>query len=156
MWSDALYGNQNEKFTYNMQEEGVKRDLVETKEEKDLGVIFDPTMTFTKHIGMVASKANRILGVIKRTFDYMDTKMFITLYKSMVRPHLEYANCIWNPILHKDSSRIESVLEEQPSLYKTAKTYPIQRVWGIWNSQRWLIDGKEETWSRCTKSCMGW
>ena len=27
------YGNQNEKFTYNMQEEGVKRNLVETKED---------------------------------------------------------------------------------------------------------------------------
>ena len=45
------YGNQQEKFTYKMQEEGVERDLVETKEEKDLGVIFDPTMMFSKHIG---------------------------------------------------------------------------------------------------------
>ena len=67
---------------------------METKEEKDLGVIFDPTMMFSKYIGMVANKANRILGVIKRTIDYMDAEMFTTLYKSLIRPHLEYANCI--------------------------------------------------------------
>ena len=59
------YGNQNEKLTYNMQEEGVKRDLVKTKEEEDLDVIFDPSMTFTKHIGMVANKANRIPKSLK-------------------------------------------------------------------------------------------
>ena len=75
------YGNQQEKFTYKIQEEGVERDLVETKEEKDLGVIFNPTMMFSKHTGMVANKANCILGVIRRTFDYMDADMFTTLHK---------------------------------------------------------------------------
>ena len=52
------YGNQNEKLAYNMQEEGVKRNTVERVEEKDLGVIFDPLMAFSKHIVMVANKAN--------------------------------------------------------------------------------------------------
>ena len=67
-WSDrsvsvewCIMATKMRQFTYNMQEGGVKRDLVETNEEKDLGVIFEPSMTFTKHIGMVANKANRIL-----------------------------------------------------------------------------------------------
>ena len=56
------YGNQKEKFTNKMQEEGVERDLVETNEEKDLGVIFNPTMMFSKHISMVANKSKLHLG----------------------------------------------------------------------------------------------
>ena len=85
-----------------------------------MGVIFDSSMTFIKHIGMVANKASRILGVIKRTFDYMDAKMFITLYKSMVRSHLEYADCIWNPILH-NSSHTESVQRRATKLVQNCK-----------------------------------
>ena len=67
-----------------MEEGGVKRELAELKEEKDLRVIFDPSMTFSKHVGMIANKANRILGVIKRTFSFMDIDTFTILYKTLV------------------------------------------------------------------------
>ena len=30
-------------------------------------------------------------------FIYMDELSFISLYKSMVRPHLEYAHSVWCP-----------------------------------------------------------
>ncbi len=35
--------------------------------------------------------------------------MFNMLYKSMVRPHLEYGNAVWHPYKVKDVERIESV-----------------------------------------------
>ena len=61
--------------------------------------VFQSSLTFSKHIGIIANKATRIVGVIRRNFDHMDEQMFKTLYKSMVRPHLEYANTIWSPFL---------------------------------------------------------
>ena len=36
-------------------------------------------------------------GLIFRTFTVMDNDMFLNLYKSVVRPHLEYASSIWSP-----------------------------------------------------------
>ena len=81
-------------------------------------------MMFSKHTGMVANKANRILGVIRRTFDYMDAVMFTTLYKSLIRPHLEYTNCIWSPILHKDSTLIESIQRKATKLVQGLKDLP--------------------------------
>ena len=104
MWLNAgvmHYGNQDRNFTYSMSEENTRRNLDTLEEEKHLGVKFYPTLCFTKHVAMVSSKANRMVGIIRKTFDFMDEKLVLKtlciLYKTLVRPHLEYANCIWNP-----------------------------------------------------------
>jgi len=49
-----------------------------------------------------------MLGLIKRNFIYVTT--FMKLYKSLVRSHLAYANCIWSPYrrhLVKDLENVE-------------------------------------------------
>jgi len=38
-----------------------------------------------------------MLGLIKKNFIYLTDEAFLTLYKSLVRSHLNYANSIWNP-----------------------------------------------------------
>jgi len=38
-----------------------------------------------------------MLGLIERNFIYLTKGAFVTLYKSLVRSHLEYANSVWNP-----------------------------------------------------------
>ena len=35
--------------------------------------------------------------------------MFMQLYKALIRPHIEYATVIWNPILKKNIFLIENV-----------------------------------------------
>ena len=53
-----------------------------------------------------------MLALIKRTFSYhahMDKEIFLNLYKTMVRPHMEYSSCIWSPYYKKDIEILESV-----------------------------------------------
>jgi len=38
-----------------------------------------------------------VLGLIKRNFIYLTEEAFVTLYKSLVKFHLVYANSVWNP-----------------------------------------------------------
>jgi len=52
---------------------------------------------FDSHINEKVNKAYNILGIIKRNFYYLSGDCFVTLYKSLVRSHLEYANCVWSP-----------------------------------------------------------
>ena len=80
------YGHQQNDSTYSMSENNVRRELKVLTEEKDLGVNFDPSLTFSKHVSMVASKANRTVGVIRRTFKFLNDVMLKTLYKSLIRP----------------------------------------------------------------------
>ena len=60
-------------------------------------VTFDPKLNFDHHIYEITHKATKILGILKRTFLFVNKKTFILLYKSFIRPHLEYANVIWYP-----------------------------------------------------------
>jgi len=43
------------------------------------------------------TKAYAMLGIIKRNFIYLSEEAFVSLYKTLVRSHLEYANSVWNP-----------------------------------------------------------
>ena len=77
--------------------------------EKDIGVVIDNKLTFDNHISEKVNKANSIMGLIRRTMDYMDLSSFKLLYTALVRPHLEYANQIWSPHLVKHIEEIENV-----------------------------------------------
>jgi hypothetical protein len=47
--------------------------------------------------------------MIRRTFSYIDKESFLVLYKSFVRPHLEYCVQVWSPHLEKDKDVLEKV-----------------------------------------------
>jgi hypothetical protein len=102
-------GRSNNNTTYFMHCGNNQVPLGDTTCEKDLGVYVDPSMRFTKHCEMAANKANRILGLVRRSFDFMDANMLKQLFKGIVRPHLEYGNSVWALSLKKDITAIEKV-----------------------------------------------
>ena len=83
--------------------------LEEVDEEKDLGVLVDNNLNFKSHISKKISKANSMLYLIKNSFKYLDKQMFTMLYKSLVRPHLEYVSPVWNPITNREILKLEGV-----------------------------------------------
>ena len=77
--------------------------------EKDLGVNIDNNLSFSDHINIIVNKANRTMGVIRRSFKNLNQHIFLKLYKGLVRPQLEYAGQVWSPYLKKDIKKLESV-----------------------------------------------
>ena len=80
-----------------------------TENEIDLGVNIDSDLKFDKHINNKVTKANKIMGIIRRSFTHRDKPTFCKLFKAMVRPHIEYANPVWHPRLKKLKTLIENV-----------------------------------------------
>ena len=68
--------------------------------------------------------ANRNLGIIFRTFTYIDQEMFLNLHKSLVRPHLEYATPVWSPFYKKDKIIIQNVQIRATKLVTLCKHLP--------------------------------
>ena len=54
------------------------------------------------------NKVNRIIGLIKWKFTYMDKDLFLTLYKSLVRSHLDYGNLVFYPTTKKYEHILEN------------------------------------------------
>ena len=63
-------------------------ELEHVFQEKDIGVTVDMELTFQEHISAKVNKANAIMGLIRRSFNFLDFGMFRKLYTTFVHPHL--------------------------------------------------------------------
>ena len=58
---------------------------------------------------MAAEKGNQIIGLIRRNIVYKEKELIIRLYKSIVRPILEYCIQAWKPYRKNDIDMLERV-----------------------------------------------
>ena len=117
-------GENSEVIKYQMGSLESRIEIQRVTSEKDLGVIIDEKLKFREHIVQKANTANRNLGTIFRTFTYMDKELFLSLYKSMVRPHLEYATQVLSPQYKKDKIILENVQRRATRLVKCVQHLP--------------------------------
>ena len=64
-----------------MQTHNGKIKVQKITSEKNLEVTFDQNLKFTDHIN---NKANRNVGLIFRTFTFMNKDMILSIYKSVI------------------------------------------------------------------------
>ena len=75
----------------------------------DLGVRVTCPLAFEKHVDAVVSKAFQRLGLVNKVFSNKSLKATLRLYKSFVRPILEFSSLIWNPYTNCLNNKIENV-----------------------------------------------
>ena len=85
------------------------KELQTVSEEKDLGVIIQDNLKVDKQVAASVAKAIKMLGMIRQSFKSRDEKMMLQLYKSVVRPHVEFAISSWSPHFKKDIEAIEKI-----------------------------------------------
>ncbi|RMC06623.1 hypothetical protein DUI87_16061 [Hirundo rustica rustica] len=64
--------------------------------EKDCGALVDESQDMTQQCPLIAQKANCILGCIKSSVASR-SKVILSLYSALVRPHPEYCIQVWAP-----------------------------------------------------------
>ena len=98
-------GKNNRQHVYEMN----GQQLEQIEEQRDLGVLVDNELKFHKQTAAAVKKANAVLGLVKKSFALLDDRTLPLLYKSLVRPHLEYGNVVWGPFFKGDILAIEKV-----------------------------------------------
>src|SRR6218665_3688619 len=76
-------------------------------EERDLGVIMHRSAKPSRQCAEASKKANSTVGMIRRTIVTRDKDTILRLYKSLVRPQLEYCIQVWSPYLKQDMEKLE-------------------------------------------------
>ena len=102
-------GRSHPDYDYYMWDGNGQVRLERSECEKDLGVYVDSLLRFDHHIATIVKKGNQMAGLLWRTFKYVDEEMFLALYKTMVRSHLEYAAPAWSPHTWKLAEELEKV-----------------------------------------------
>ncbi|KAJ3640527.1 hypothetical protein Zmor_003820 [Zophobas morio] len=98
-------GTNNPKHIYMIDNEAVK--MVDS--QNDLGVIITSDLSWSNQVAYVARRANSASYMLFNAFRHPSRDTFLKLFKSYIRPILEYANVVWSPILQRDKELLEKV-----------------------------------------------
>ena len=77
---------------------------------KDLGIKLSNDLCFTPHIENTIAGANRIVGMLLRTFRRRTTPLMVTLWKTLVQPKLDYCSQLWSPSDQLTIGKLESLM----------------------------------------------
>ena len=59
---------------------------------KHLGMILDTKLDFSLHLKNVQNKVNKTIGLLRKLQDTLPRASLITIFKSFIRPHLDYGD----------------------------------------------------------------
>ena len=94
---------------------------------KDLGVQIDADGTFTTQRMTAIEKAKNKANWVLRTFKSRDKDLMIQLWKSLIRPHIDYCSQLWSPTNQPGPMK---ELEEPLKAYT-------KKIKGCWNLNYW-------------------
>jgi len=95
---------------YSEHQYSMNGHILETvTEEKDLGILLTKYRKVAQQCSKAYARANRMAGLIKRNIENKDKKIMLRLYKSLVRPHVDYCSSAWSSHYKKNELQIEKV-----------------------------------------------
>lgn len=98
-------GKNNVKKEYHI----LGNKIQKTECVRDLGILIDSQLSFNEHISKIVKNAYFKGYQILRTVKTRNLNTLVFIYKTYVRPQLEYATEIWNPKTNKQIDKIEKV-----------------------------------------------
>lgn len=92
----------------------------------DLGISITKNLKPTSQCHLAAAKAHKMISIIKLAFRFLDANSLTLLYKSFVRPVLEYCGVAWCPYFIKDIEVLERVQRRFTRLLPEVSSLPYE------------------------------
>ena len=85
-------------------------DVKKCPHQKHLGIILDSKLDFNIHVDNKIKKCYKMIGIIKRLSVSAPRKALLTIYKSFIRPHLDYGVILYDkPENQKFQNKFEKI-----------------------------------------------
>jgi len=95
-----------------------RKELESVHQERDLGVITTSDLKSSSQCTKSAATARKVIDMVRRTFKNLDIEDFRLLYKTYIRPHLEFCIQAWSPHFVKDITILENVQKAATNLVR--------------------------------------
>ena len=96
--------------TYSFMENVIcGENITFTDEVRDLGITYDSSLSFSRHILAIVKSAKTRLFMMFKAFITRNVSVLLLAYKTYIRPLLEYCTVIWNSHYIGDIKCLESV-----------------------------------------------
>ena len=118
------------------------KSVKQVPSQKHLGLILDNKLNFQEHLVNILNKVNETIGLLRKLQSILPHEPLITIYKSFVRPHLDYSNVIYYQ--HDNPQKLESiqhnaVLAVTGAIKGSSKEKLLSRIrFGILKKRRWF------------------
>ena len=76
---------------------------------KHLGIIIKSDLNWTNHINHVVVEASMQFTIMKYLQYWLDRETMAVVYKSLIRPILEYGKVIWDGCAQADENQLEEL-----------------------------------------------
>ena len=127
--------------SYNL--EGTVLDNVENI--KYLGVTITNDLKWNTHVSSICTKANRILGFLRRNLSACPQDVEESAYKGLVRPVLKYGSSVWDPSSILLQEELEKVQEGATRFVTGNYIHETGSMTGILKQLKWeSLKTKEE------------
>ena len=100
-------------YTNMRQSDNTTLDIRDEKTERDLGVAIDNHLNFKLHISQTVSQANRLLGMIRRSFEYLDKRLSSIYTKDSFDPGWNMRRLFGTHICREISMQLKQSKDEQ-------------------------------------------
>ncbi|BHF74038.1 hypothetical protein SprV_0401712200 [Sparganum proliferum] len=100
--------------------------LQEVDAQKDLDVWVTASLKPSLHCSKVAKSAMSVLYLVKRSFSTFDEDCFVKVFRTFIRPQLEFAIQAWKPWTSKDLSILEKVQRRATKLVSGQGSLPYE------------------------------
>ena len=106
-------------------------------------------LKFEKEFEEIVNKLKRALGVLSRAAYFLDGDSKITLYNTLVLPHLDYCNTVWGSNLRKaDIARLQRL--QNRAMRIILQYHPRTYILGMLSTLTWMSVKQRLYYNLCT------
>ena len=83
--------------------------LTNVESHKHLGITFESSGSWHKHIQLITSKAWQRIHIMRKLKFHLDRKSLDIIYTSFIRPILEYPDVVWCNLTKYQEDKLEKI-----------------------------------------------
>ena len=77
-----------------------------TSVHKHLGTLVDDKLSYEHHLKFVLNKVKKTIALLRKFQQILSRQSLITIYKSFIRPHLDYGDIVYDRAFNESFTNI--------------------------------------------------